>query len=67
MASRLKHNGYRIECCEHCDDSGDYLCIAEKHLITTDAAVDKLCADMQLLAEHLGVIFDGWETRIDPG
>ena len=67
IASRLKESGYRIECCEYCDDSRDYLCIAEKQLTTSAATIDKLCTDMQQLAARLGVTFDGWETRIDPG
>jgi regulator of RNase E activity RraB len=67
LASRLQENGYRIECCEYTEISGNYLCIAETSIATSASLMDKLCVDMELLAGRFGVTFDGWETRIDPG
>lgn len=64
FAAHMKSNGYRILCCEKCDTQR-YICIAEIAISTEAGLLDKLCIDMQLLAERMDVEFDGWETVIE--
>jgi regulator of RNase E activity RraB len=33
----------------------------------TEEKLNRLWVDMQILAEKMGVIYDGWETKIDLG
>jgi len=67
LASHLQSNGYTIKCCEYSEISRNYLCIAEVVMSPRNHQLDRLCVDMQLLAEKMEVEFDGWETVIDPG
>lgn len=64
LAACLKENSYTIHACGK-SASGKYLCIAETELYTSIELLDRMCVDMQILAERKGVIFDGWETVID--
>jgi regulator of RNase E activity RraB len=45
--------------------NGEFLCIAEQVFFATEEKLNRLWVDMQLLAEKMGVTYDGWETRID--
>jgi hypothetical protein len=67
LAAHLQSNGYTIKCCEYSEISRNYLCIAEVVMSPRNQQLDRLCVDMQLLAEKMEVEFDGWETVIDPG
>jgi len=64
LAAHLKENNYTILACEK-SSNGEFLCIAEQMIYTTEEKLNRLCVDMQILAEKMNVIYDGWETRID--
>jgi hypothetical protein len=64
LAAHMKQNNYTILTCEK-SFNGQYLCIAERVFCATEERLNRLCVDMQVLAEKMGVTYDGWETRID--
>jgi len=64
LAAHLKENDYTILTCEK-SFNGQFLCIAERVFCATEEKLNRLWVDMQILAEKMGVTYDGWETRID--
>src|SRR6056297_752750 len=64
LAAHLKESDYTILTCEK-SFNGQFLCIAERIFCATEEKLNRLWVDMQILAEKMGVTYDGWETRID--
>ena len=64
LAAHLNENGYTILTCEK-SFNGQFLCIAERVFCTTEEKLNRLWVYMQILAEKMGVTYDGSETRID--
>lgn len=63
LAAHLKKNDYTILTCKKTFD-GEFLCIAERVFCATEEKLNRMWVDMQILAEKMGVTYDGWETRI---
>lgn len=66
LAARLQQNGYKIKYCKFSDAYSHFLCIAERTMVAEFSHLNRLCIDMQILAEKMDVEFDGWETVIEP-
>ncbi|MEX2601602.1 MAG: ribonuclease E inhibitor RraB [Balneolaceae bacterium] len=64
LAAHLHENGYRIIRCQK-SIQNKFLCIAEKVMVPKFELLNKLCIDMQIIAEKMEVEFDGWGTEID--
>lgn len=64
LAACLKENRYTITECRK-SDSGDFLCVAETEVVSGSGQLDRMCIDMQIIAERKGVAFDGWEMVIE--
>ena len=65
LAAHFQFNGYHVSTYQPELESDQFLCIAEKEMKSDQIELDRLCVDMEIVAERFGVIFDGWESRID--
>lgn len=63
LADQMQSCGYTICFCG-VSVSGNYLCIAGRELTPSLEYLDKLWVDMQLLADRMGVVYDGWESEL---
>ena len=64
-ADMLKKDHYEIQYCGKSTISNEWLLIAEKEISPSPEIIEHLFYHFEELAQEMGIIFDGWETRIE--
>lgn len=64
-AHKLQEDGYEIQYCGKSSVSNEWLLIAEKKISPSPGIMERLFYHFEELAQEMGIMFDGWETRIE--